>query len=51
MLAIVAYKERETETYRSVVDKLTVMGPIRDVLELDRDDIPKPSTLCMSPGS
>lgn len=46
ILAILAFREREEETYQSVVDKLEVMGPIRAVLELERDDIPAPSTVC-----
>lgn len=46
ILAIHCLRERETETYRSVVDKLKVMGPIRDVLGLAREELPHPSPLC-----
>ena len=46
ILAVHCLRERETETYRSVVDKLRIMPPIRNVLELGRDDLPHPSTLC-----
>ena len=46
ILAIQCLRERETETYRSVVDKLKIMGPIRTVLGLTRDELPHPSTLC-----
>ena len=46
ILAVHCLRERETETYRSVVDKLRIMPPIRNVLGLDRDELPHPSTLC-----
>ena len=46
MLSILCLREREGETFRSVVDKLKVMGPIRAELELERDDLPDPSTVC-----
>lgn len=46
MIAIHAYKEAEDESYRSVVDKLKVTPPIRDLIELSVDDLPNPSTLC-----
>lgn len=46
IIAIHAYKEREEETYRSVVDKLEVMEPIRELLDLAVEDLPNPSTLC-----
>lgn len=46
IIAIHCLREREVETYRSVVDKLKVMGPIREVLGLQRAELPDPSTLC-----
>lgn len=46
LLHILAYKEQESGTYRSVVDTLKVLGPILEFLEVDGDDNPQPSTLC-----
>ena len=46
MLSILCLREREEETFRSVVDKLKVMGPIRAVLDLELSDLPDPSTVC-----
>ena len=46
MIAILCLREREGETFRSVVDKLTVMGPIRAELALEQCDLPHPSTVC-----
>lgn len=46
MLTILCVRERESETFRSVVDKLKVMGPIRKVLGLSRRNLPDPSTVC-----
>ena len=46
MLSILCLREREDETFRSVVDKLKVMGPIRAVLGVERDELPDPSTVC-----
>lgn len=46
MLSILCLREREEETFRSVVDKLKVMGPIRTVLGVDLSELPDPSTVC-----
>ena len=46
MLTILCFREREEETFRSVVDKLKVMGPIRAILDLKRSELPDPSTVC-----
>ena len=46
MLTVLCLRERESETFRSVVDKLKVMGPIRAVLDLNHADLPDPSTVC-----
>ena len=46
MLTILCLREREEETFRSVVDKLKVMGPIRAVLNLELAELPDPSTVC-----
>lgn len=46
MLSILCLREREEETFRSVVDKLKVMGPIRAILGLERSELPDPSTVC-----
>lgn len=46
MISILCLREREDETFRSVVDKLKVMGPIRAVLGLERPELPDPSTVC-----
>lgn len=46
MRSILCLREREGETFRSVVDKIKVMGPIRAELELERDELPDPSTVC-----
>lgn len=45
MLSILCLREREDETFRSVVDKLKVMGPIREILGLNRHELPDPSTV------
>ena len=46
VLSILSLREREAETFRSVVDKLKVMGPIREELGFSRSELPDPSTLC-----
>jgi len=46
MLTILCVREREGETFRSVVDKLKIMEPIREVLGLNRLNLPDPSTVC-----
>jgi IS5 family transposase len=46
ILSILCLREREEETFRSVVDKLRVMGPIRAVLGLELEELPDPSTVC-----
>lgn len=46
MVSVLTLREREGETYRSVVDKLKVMGPIREILEVDLSELPDPSTVC-----
>jgi hypothetical protein len=46
MLSILCLREREGETFRSVVDKLKVMTPIRAVLGLEKPELPDPSTVC-----
>ena len=46
MLAINCYREREEETYRSVVDKLEAFSELRDPLDLSLEDLPDPSTVC-----
>lgn len=46
MFAILAQREREEATYLSVVDKLKVIDRFRDVLELDREDLTDPPTIC-----
>ena len=46
MISILCLREREGETFRSVVDKLKVMDPIRAELGIERDELPDPSTLC-----
>lgn len=46
MLSILCFREREGETFRSVVDKLHVMGPIRNELGLARSNLPDPTTVC-----
>jgi len=33
-------------TYREVIDRISLMSAVCDVLELEPDDLPKPSTLC-----
>lgn len=40
MLSILCFRKREGETFRSVVDKLTVLGPIQDKLDLARSNLP-----------
>lgn len=45
-LSILCLRDRENETYRSVVDKLEVMGPIGTILGLERSELPDPSTVC-----
>jgi IS5 family transposase len=46
MLTILCLREREMETFRSVVDKLRVMQPVRDALGLECEELPDPSTVC-----
>ena len=46
MLSILCLREREGETFRSVVDKLKVMEPIRKILDLNRSNLSDPSTVC-----
>lgn len=46
ILSILALRERRTETYRSVVELLAISPPVRDVLDLERTEIPDPSTIC-----
>ena len=46
MLSMLCLREREEETFRSVVDKLKVMGPIRAILDLQLSELPDPSTVC-----
>lgn len=46
IITVQCLRERETETFRSVVDKFKVMGPVRDVLGLEHENLPDPSTLC-----
>lgn len=45
MLTILCLRKREEETYRSVVDKLNVMGPVRAILDLKLSELPDPSTV------
>ncbi len=45
VMAVQCYKEREGETYRSVVDKLKTNETIRSILDLGRSELPHPSTL------
>lgn len=46
MICLHCYKKREGETYRSLVDKLKVIPIFREKLEVDRDELPHPSTVC-----
>ena len=46
MLAINCYRERDEETYRSVVDKLAAFSELRELLELSLEHLPDPSTVC-----
>lgn len=45
-ICLQCYKQREGETYRSLVDKLKVTPVVREKLGLDRDELPHPSTVC-----
>lgn len=45
MVSILCLREREDETFRSVVDKLKVMGPIREIFGLNRHELPDSSTV------
>lgn len=45
-ICLQCYKEREGETYRSLVDKLKVTPVVREKLSIDRAEIPHPSTIC-----
>lgn len=51
ILAIHCLRERETETYRSVVDKFKIMGPIPAVLDIDLDDLPQSIDAVQGDGS
>jgi len=46
MMCLHCYKEREGETFRSLVDKLKVTPVVRRKLGLERDELPHPSTIC-----
>jgi len=46
LIAILCYREREAETFRSVVDKFKVMKDIRELLGLSLSNLPHPSTVC-----
>lgn len=46
ILSVLCLREREGETFRSVVDKLKVIGPVRERLGLTLSDLPDPSTVC-----
>jgi IS5 family transposase len=46
IICLQCYKEREEETFRSVVDKLKVTPMVLEKLGLDRSEIPHPSTIC-----
>lgn len=46
LLSILCLRERENETFRSVIDKLKVMEPIRNILGVERAELPDPSTVC-----
>ena len=48
MICLQCYKEREDETFRSVVDKLKVTPIVRENLNLDQSELPHPSTICNS---
>jgi len=48
MICLQCYKEREGETFRSVVDKLKVTPIVREKLGLDPSELPHPSTICNS---
>ena len=48
MICLQCYKEREDETFRSVVDKLKVTQIARENLNLDQSELPHPSTICNS---
>jgi IS5 family transposase len=45
-MCLQCYKEREEETFRSVVDKLKVTPMVLEKLGLDPSEIPHPSTIC-----
>jgi IS5 family transposase len=45
-MCLQCYKEREEETFRSVVDKLKVTPMVLEKLDLDPSEIPHPSTIC-----
>lgn len=46
LLAILCLKEQKGETYRSVIGLLQHMPRLQAILDLDRDQLPDPSTLC-----
>lgn len=45
-ISLYCYKQREGETYRSLIDKLKVTPVVREELDLDLADLPHPSTVC-----
>lgn len=46
MMCLQCYKEREEETFRSLVDKLKVTPAVREELDLELSELPHPSTIC-----
>lgn len=46
MLTILCFKERRGETFRSVIGTLEHMPRVREKLDLDRGQVPDPSTVC-----
>lgn len=46
MLSILCLKERKGETYRSVISLLRHMPRVRKILDLNRGQLPHPSTVC-----
>lgn len=46
MLTILCLRERDGETFRSMIDKLKLMGPIRAELGLELTELPDQSTVC-----